>query len=322
MGFAARAKAELARVIPASRCCQEAELAGFAQASPSPAEPGRVVAETRSSAIARKLLVLGRERFGWVTRVEGVRGPARRVYRLELEPGDGPGWSELKRWRLRRRRASCCRRSFLRGAFLASGYVVEPHKGYHLEWVLPDGDVASRVVAMLADEGIPAGVATRKGLPVVYVKEADAIAAVLAAIGAHHAVLEFEDVRVLKGMRNRVNRLVNAETANVDKMVAAALRQGEAIRALQEVVGLDRLPPGLRAVAEARLAFPYASLKELGERLDPPLSKSAVGHRMRRLMELARSLAPEAGAGGIDAGDGEDRQDHQEGIGAGRGKLP
>lgn len=312
--------------MPPSRCCQEAELAGFAQAFPSPGEPGageagRVV-ETRSSAIARKLLVLGRARFGWTLRVEGVRGPARRVYRLELGAGDGPGWEALKGWRPPRRRASCCRRSFLRGAFLASGYVVDPHKGYHLEWVLPDGDVASRVVAMLAAEGIAAGVATRKGLPVVYVKEADAIAAVLAAIGAHHALLEFEDVRVLKGMRNRVNRLVNAETANVDKTVAAALRQAEAIRALQAGGGLERLPPGLRTVAEARLAFPYASLKELGERMDPPLSKSAVGHRMRRLMELAGALPRDNGAGPGDLQDREGDHDHREGIGAGRGKLP
>jgi len=299
--------------MPSSPCCQEAELAGFAQALPPPPERGRAVAETRSSAVARKLLVLGRARFGWTPRVEGVRGPARRVYRLELGTGDGAGWDVLRRWRPPARPRACCRRSYLRGAFLAAGYVVEPRKGYHLEWVLPSADVASRVVAMLADEGIPAGMMTRKGLAVVYVKEADAIAEVLSAIGAHHAMLEFENVRVLKGMRNRVNRLVNAETANVDKMVAAALRQAEAIRALQARGGLERLPAALRAVAEARLAYPYASLKELGERMDPPLSKSAVGHRMRRLMELADLVR------GRSEGNGADQQ---EGFGAERGKLP
>lgn len=297
MGFARQVKAELARVLPGKGCCRGAELAGFAQASSPPAGRGEgggpglvVVAETRHSAIARKLVVLGRARFGWAPRVEGVRGSGRRLYRIQLPAGQAAEWEALQRWKPSPgKRGSCCRQAYLRGAFLAAGYLVEPRKGYHMEWVLPTEAAAARVRKALAAEGLSAGLVERKGTCVVYLKEADAIAEVLSLTGAHQSLLEFEDVRVMKGMRNQVNRLVNAETANVDKAVAAALRQVEAIQRLQARGEVEKLPPGLRAVVEARLRHPYASLKELGELMDPPLTKSALNYRMRRLMELAES---------------------------------
>lgn len=315
----------MARILPDDPCCQRAELAGYAGAAPFEEDAsGRVIVGARHPAIARKLLVLARERFGWRPQVQAEKGPARRIVRLVLPREDGAGWKRLAEasilyaeepaeeetgggrlegteagWQPEAvaSMAPCCRAAFVRGAFLASGYVVDPQKGYHLEWVLPSAEAAAAVQGALAAEDIAAKTMQRKGGWVVYIKEADAIAEMLTLVGAHHTLFQFEDVRLMKGVRNQVNRLVNAETANVDKAVAAALKQGEAIRILQRRVGLANLPAKLRAVAEARLAFPYVSLKELGERMDPPLSKSALGHRMRRLLELAEQAAAGKEAG-------------------------
>lgn len=290
-GFTAQMKAELARIIPDKACCQLAELAAFAQVGLlrlSPLQAGEkavVTAQTRNPAIARKLLVLCKRRFPWPVRLDGSRRQTRRIYRVDLPAEARSGWHELTQWRADSAGA-CCRTAFLRGALLGAGYLIEPSKGYHLEWVVGGGPGVDNLRKILALEGIAAGVGERKGAGLVYLKEADAIADVLGLVGAHQALLAFENVRVMKGMRNQVNRLVNAETANVDKTVAAALKQVEAIRRWHSEVGMAALPPSLRAVAEARLAYPYASLKELGERLEPPLSKSAVSHRMRRLMKL------------------------------------
>lgn len=284
-------KAELARIVPDKACCQMAELAAFAQvgllrlSSRAAGEKAVVTAQTRNPAVARKLLVLCKRRFPWPVRVDGLRRRARRIYRVELPAEARADWHALTQWRVDAA-GPCCRTAFLRGALLGAGYLIEPAKGYHLEWVVPSALGMDNIRKILSLEGIAPGIGERKGVGLVYLKEADAIADVLGVAGAHEALLEFENVRVVKGMRNQVNRLVNAETANVDKTVAAALRQVEAIRRWDQEVGLNALPRSLRAVAEARLAHPDASLRELGERLEPPLSKSAVSHRMRRLMKL------------------------------------
>ena len=134
---------------------------------------------------------------------------------------------------------------------------------------------------------IPARVARRRGTFAVYLKGAEPIVTFLALVGAHRALLRTEDVRIIKSMRNDVNRLVNAEIANQQKTAEAALTQIEAINALVDARGLDNLPPALAELAELRLANPEASLRELGELADPPLTKSAVYHRVRRIEELA-----------------------------------
>lgn len=179
------------------------------------------------------------------------------------------------------------REAFLRGLFLGSGSVTGPGHGYHAELVLPETAAAARVARELRRWGLRPGRARRRGRIGVYLKEADQIAEFLGRLGAHQAVLALENHRVVKGVRNRVNRLVNAETANLRKAVDAGLRQVEAIRRLVEAVGWDGLPPSLREVARMRLEHPSASLRDLGQMLDPPLSKSAVGHRIRRLQALA-----------------------------------
>jgi DNA-binding protein WhiA len=134
---------------------------------------------------------------------------------------------------------------------------------------------------------IEAKVTQRRGVYAVYLKGAEPIVTFLALVGAHRALLRTEDVRIIKSMRNQVNRLVNAETANLQKSADAAMEQLEDIRRLSTTRGLDNLPPALRELAELRLAYPDVSLRELGELADPPLSKSAVYHRIRRIQELA-----------------------------------
>jgi DNA-binding protein WhiA len=183
----------------------------------------------------------------------------------------------------------CCAKSFLRGMFLGCGSVIDPDKGYHLEYVLEDEDMAAYLVDLSTKIGIRLRVTTRKGKSVCYLKDADEISALLVAMGGHSVVLDLESIRVVREMRNGVNRLVNCETANVDKVVSASLRQSEVINFLVEKVGLEGLPDSLRELAGTRLSNPDVSLRELGEMMSPKLGKSGVNHRMRRLIEMASS---------------------------------
>jgi DNA-binding protein WhiA len=184
----------------------------------------------------------------------------------------------------------CCRRAYLRGAFLAKGSVTNPEKGYHLEIVAEDEVHAQAIADMMVGFEVAGKVTSRKGESIVYVKESDQIARFLGLVGAHTAVLQFENVRVVKDMRNRVNRLTNAESANMDKAVAAAVQQVDDISLIQEKIGLQRLPHGLRELAKARLENPEASLRELGESITPRVSKSGINYRFTKISEIAKRL--------------------------------
>ena len=133
-------------------------------------------------------------------------------------------------------------------------------------------------------------VSERKQYLVIYLKESDQIVQFLNVVGAHHALLEFENIRVVKDLRNHVNRLVNCETANLNKTVETGVRQVAMIRLIDEKIGLEKLPPPLKEIARLRLEFPDASLKELGQMLDPPVGKSGANHRLRKLEEMAQQL--------------------------------
>jgi len=184
----------------------------------------------------------------------------------------------------------CCRRAFLRGAFLAGGSLSNPEKEYHLEFVARDPRFGAALCALLAKFELGAKMVRRKAAVVVYLKEAEHIATLLNLIGAHGALLSLENVRIRKELRNNVNRVVNCDSANLGKTVDAASRQIEAIERIRDRAGFDRLPPVLRQVAEARLEHREASLQELGELLDPPVGKSGVNHRLRRLIAYADKM--------------------------------
>lgn len=179
----------------------------------------------------------------------------------------------------------------LREAFFKGGTMSDPAKGYHLEFVCADDADAKEILAAAAAHDVVMRETTRAGRKVVYVKDGEDIVTLLAAMGASKSLMEFENERIVKEMRGSINRRVNCETANIEKTVTAAHRQLEDIRYLERTGALDRLEQTLKDVAEVRLAYPDATLAELGKRLTPPLGKSGVNHRLRRLSEIARNVS-------------------------------
>lgn len=280
LSFASEAKSELTHLEVAD-CCAAAELQGLSIGSFA---VGTLQLRTESAAIARRFLQLAGQVATLrpsisVTRGAGARG--RHLYQVSLEEDA----LALQPRRARR----CDRRAFLRGAFLAVGSVSDPHiGGYHLELAVPTAQGAKRLENALKACGISAHLTHRRNEMVFYIKEGETIAFFLQTAGASHSLLAFEDVRTVRSMKNRVNRLVNAETANLEKSVAVAVRQREAIERLDAMGALGRLPSKLQEVARLRLRYPEATLAELGRLLPQPLSKSTVGRRLAALEAAAR----------------------------------
>ena len=182
------------------------------------------------------------------------------------------------------------RRAYIRGAFIGGGSISNREKTYHLEFVTHSEEYAVDLSKLINSYGLNSKVIQRKNSYIIYIKEGEQIVDLLNIIGAHSCLLELENIRIMKEMRNNVNRLVNCETANLSKTVNAAVRQVESIKLIQSQIGLQRLPKNLREIAELRLNYPDESLKELGEMLDPPVGKSGVNHRLRKIEKIAEEL--------------------------------
>ena len=182
------------------------------------------------------------------------------------------------------------KKAYIRGAFIGGGSISNPEKTYHLEFVTHSEEYANDLRDLINTFSLNSKVIQRKNSFIVYIKEGEQIVDLLNIIGAHTSLLEVENIRIMKEMRNNVNRLVNCETANLSKTVNAAVRQVESIKLIQEKIGLKRLPENLREVAELRLNYPDESLKELGEMLDPPVGKSGINHRLRKIEKIAEEL--------------------------------
>ncbi len=185
---------------------------------------------------------------------------------------------------------SCCKQAFLRGAFLAAGSVTDPEKSYHLEIVCDtkrQSDIVSSIIKSF--DVIPKTI-TRKKYYVVYVKDGSGIVDLLNVMGAHMSLMNMENVRILKDFRNKYNRQVNCEVANLNKTVSAAVKQINDIEYISKTKGLKFLSDGLRQLAELRIEYEQASLKELGDMMTPPLGKSGVNHRLRKISEIADEL--------------------------------
>jgi len=306
LSFSAIAKNELARVAGQRSCCFMAELAalvkmdGSIQISGSRQVSLNIV--TENIAVARKTFSLVRKLFGLHTEIRVQRNNRLRknnVYMVHLphQPGmdeilkrlgmvDGAGRLESKvRESLVHR--DCCRRSYLRGVFLGGGSVNNPEGNYHLEITTGQEYFATFVAKLMEKYQLNARVSQRKNWFVIYLKESEQISAFLNVIGAHSALLDFENARIYKDMRNQVNRLVNCETANLNKTVNAAVRQLEDIELINATMGLEKIPETLRETAELRIKYPDASLKELGSMTEPQLGKSGVNHRLRKIEEIA-----------------------------------
>ena len=181
----------------------------------------------------------------------------------------------------------CCRRAFMRGAFLCIGSMSDPMKGYHLELVCNTGQQAKQIQEVLVLFDLDAKIITRKKYFVVYIKEGSNIVDFLGICKARVALMNLENLRIVKEMRNKINRKVNCETANIAKTVSAAAKQIEDIIFIRDSIGFSKLPDNLKEMAQVRLDYPESSLKELGQYLDPPVGKSGVNHRLRKLCEIA-----------------------------------
>ena len=190
---------------------------------------------------------------------------------------------------------TCCKRAFIRGAFLAAGSMSDPEKSYHFEIVCAAEAMAVQVRDLICSFEMDAKIVQRKKAYVVYLKEGSQIVDILNVMEAYVSLMELENVRILKEMRKTVNRKVNCASANINKTVSAAVKQVEDITYLRDTIGFEKLSEGLEEIALARLSHPEASLKELGEFLSPPVGKSGVNHRLRKLSELAEKVRQEQG---------------------------
>lgn len=183
-----------------------------------------------------------------------------------------------------------CKRAYIKGAFMGCGSISDPEKSYHAEFVNNREEHAKGICKLLEGFGIKGKTIFRKNYYVTYIKESEQISDLLALMGANNAVLEFENVRAVKETRNQINRVINCETANLDKIVDTSMRQINNIKVLKKYKAIDKLPEHLRELAYLRLKHTNASLKELGEMLNPPLGKSGVNHRLRKIEEIAEEV--------------------------------
>lgn len=289
MSFSADVKEELEKVIPASRHCQLAELAAliyFGCKVSEDAEGGYEVEVTSENPfVARKYFTLLKKTYIINGNVESKALQA--VKNLD-ENGSLNGMPEEVNPVLIKK--SCCKRAYLRGAFLCLGSMSDPHKGYHLEFVCEYETWAEQIRQVIGSFDLEAKIIKRKKYYVVYLKEGEGIVDLLNVMGAHRLLMELENLRVEKEVRNSINRQVNCEAANITKTVTAASKQIEDILYLQKHYGLSNLPDNLRQMAETRLEHPESSLQELGGYLNPPVGKSGVNHRLRKISEIAEKL--------------------------------
>jgi len=311
MSFSSDVREELARSICEKYCCAHAEMAGMALSCGALSFRGagryQLTIGSESALVARRYFLMAKEHLGVTGELRSVKtdrlgGKAR--YLLGFSDEDANTlmaalrlYSKSAPLGIRRTphsglmRKNCCRVAALRGAYLAGGSINNPEHAYHMEIAVSDEEMAQAVVKLMEGFGLPARMSGRKRQYVAYLKDGEHIVTLLTLLGAHKAVLAFENVRILKGVRNDVNRQVNCDNNNLEKTVEAAARQISMIEWIEKKQGLDCLPPQLEALARLRLQYPDASLAELGGLLEPPLGKSGVSARMRRLEALAEALA-------------------------------
>ena len=187
-------------------------------------------------------------------------------------------------------RRDCCRRAFLRGAFLVSGTVSDPNRSYHLEFLCNSEEQREQLRDLLDAAGIRAGTARRGRKELVYIKDGSRIADLLGIMEAPVSLLEFENARIMREVRGNINRKVNCETSNIRKTADAAAAQIEDVRLIEKEIGFAELPKALDETARIRLQYPTATLQELGEMMEPPVGKSGINHRMRKLHQIAEKL--------------------------------
>ena len=312
MSFSSSVKDELSRQMPGARHCQIAETAAIlslcGRVKISASDHFWIEIHTENVAVARKYFTLLKKTFNIRTDVSirsGINPGRSRTYivavreheealkvlqAVKLINSQGEIGENLSLIRNVVLQNACCRRAFIRGAFLAAGSISAPEKFYQFEIVCPTEPKAEQLKNIIATFDIEAKIVPRKKYYVVYIKEGSQIVDILNVMEAPVSLMELENIRIVKEMRGSVNRQVNCETANINKTVSAAVKQIEDIRFIQSVAGLSGLPESLQEMARIRLERPEATLKELGEALEPPVGKSGVNHRLRKLSLVAEEL--------------------------------
>lgn len=305
MSFTAEVRDELSRVEVSAPHCRKAEFAALVRIEGTMMMAGkqyRIEVSTENAPVARRVINLAHQVYGLKTELTGRKSILHKTnnYLVTIpsqqrlaqvadelgmvggtyEPGIVP---ELVR-------RDCCAIAYLRGAFLGGGFVSDPRGDLHFELTAHTEELAEDIASLMRRFDIDPKVVARRGQWAVYLKSAEPVVEFLARVGAHNALLRTENARVVKSMRSTVNRRVNAEIANQAKTTHAALEQLRAIQRIEDHQGLDSLPTALQEFARLRVANPQSSLRELGEQAQPPLSKSAVNHRMRRLEAIAEMI--------------------------------
>lgn len=314
MSFSSEVKGELARLDITKKCCMLAEIAGFLRVSSSIRLAGggtfSILASTENAAIARHYKKLIEDYFNnevalgvGDSQQPGKSKTKHNRYYLIIDPEQKSSQILRETGMMLVRegndyfsdgvyapivKSKCCKKSYVRGLFLGCGTMSDPRKGYHLEFVIGSEQIANDVKKLIGSfVDLSANITKRKDDYIVYIKKAQYISDMLGILGADNAVLDFEDIRLRKSLKTETQRMMNCDSANMDRALSASEEQIGWIKIIEEQDGLDYLQAPLREVAQIRLQSPEASLSEIGEMLDPPIKKPAVSKRFAKIKELA-----------------------------------
>ncbi|MCR5149511.1 MAG: DNA-binding protein WhiA [Eubacterium sp.] len=301
MSFSSDLKNELAEINPHAQHCRIAELSALISLLGKYFDE-KIMIRTENEVVFNKICRLVRKTFDnaeemmytsmssgtnilWIS--GNLKNDVFLTLKLREEDGVLTAGNEVTQ-------KTCCKRAYIRGTFLAVGSMSSPEKKHHFELDLPDEIRADQMMEMINAFDISPKKVVRRNSYVVYLKDGDEIADMLSVIEAAASLMTFENMRIVKDIRNSINREVNCETANISKIAGAAVKQIEDIEYIDKSMGRDYLPETLRVIADIRVENPLLSLKEIGEMLDPPIGKSGVNHRLRRISKLADKLRGEA----------------------------
>ena len=312
MTFSSKIKNELSRTEIINECCAKAEIAALLRTTGYINLKGfnkiEIEISTENAAVARRIFKLLKIIYNISTEVsvkKSNRLKKNNNYSIKIE--DEKVKSFLQDTNLIKDeeinfmnfdfsvpknliKKDCCKRAYIKGSFMGCGSISDPEKSYHAEFVNNKEEHSQGLCELMKTYDINAKTIFRKNYYITYIKEGEQISDLMAVMGSHNALLDFENVRVVKETRNRINRVINCETANLDKIVDTSMRQIRQIKVLKKYKAIDKLPENLRELAYLRLKHSNASLKELGVMLNPPLGKSGVNHRLRRIEEIAEEL--------------------------------
>lgn len=309
MTFSANAKSELTRIELTGECCELAELSAIIHTAGTISISGGAFSlriDTENAAVARRIFMLVKSLYGThiKTQMHTNQLKHNHIYSMYIDKSiarmaaqdtrligsDGIHFDADSSFLS----SKCCKIAFIRGAFLGGGSITNPEKRYHMEFVCSQKEFADSLLNIINELGISARYILRQKSFVVYIKDCEAIITLLTMMGAHSTILKIENIRVVKSVRNNVNRKVNCETGNLTKTVNASVTQLESIAIIEEYMGLDKLTEPLRQAADARRQNPDATLSELVDIMGAA-SKSGVNHKLRKLNSIANQLKTDKG---------------------------